>query len=142
MSEESAQLAVQAALLNSGVFQAFSITVNDFTVLDRSASLGPFAVIQTADTVEMLPLATGSFVYDVFLTLYQPFRDWRPSLMEFQVLRDAAMVAVRGVDAVIMTLRTATPIEYQYNNYVDSAESKEAMPLFIRQTLVARIHNT
>lgn len=143
MRERDLHVAIQNALTGSGLFQPGSVTINDSRVVDGSSARGPFAIVQSADTVETLPLASGSLVYDVYITLYQNWRDWQSSMDAFSDVRDgvlAALVAAGKSTLVLLALRTATPIEYQYQNYVDSAELREAQPRYVRQTLAARVH--
>lgn len=142
MSELDAQIGLQAALLDSGLFQPDLVTINDHRILDTASVRGARAVIESADDVSMLPLTNGALVYGCLITLYEPFSAWDASLTAFQQLRDGVLAAIIDYDHALMELRTATLVEYQYRNYVDSAESREALPLYIRQTLLARIHVT
>lgn len=138
MSEAALQTLIKSALDGSGAFAAGSVAINSWSLLDGPSSAAPYAIIQTADDVALVQMLCAQLEYSALITLYDAFTDWDESLAAFQSTRDTALAALLDGSITVSELRSVTPVEYDYLNYLTPEQLRDALPAFVRQTFVLR----
>lgn len=149
-TEAAIQAGIQTGLQALAAFNGASIVINDWGVLDQSSALAPYVIISTADEFEARKdTAATQTRWTIPLELCERFTDWPTTLGNIRDRRQAiidqfnsvtippAMRAAGGIEGLtIDRVFSGGPIAAYYDRYLTAAQMAEALPIFLRQTIL------
>jgi len=149
-TEEAIQLGIQAGLQSLSAFNGVSVVINDWGVLDQSSALAPYVIISDADDFDARKdTAATQTRWTIPLELCERFTDWKETLGNFRTRRQAiidqfnvaaippALRSAGGIDGLtIDRVYSGGPIAAYYDRYLTAAQMAEALPIFLRQTIL------
>lgn len=127
-------------------FSKAEIVIDDYSILDETVHRSPYLILETPDDFEStqrtkIPVT----VWNVPVTLFVRFTEWKDSLEEFRECRNELITLMNGTagersanqqSTTIDTIKNIGKIQPFYDPYLSEEQVKVAMPLFLFQTFL------
>ena len=148
MSELGVAEGIQSVVQDvSDYFIADSVVINDWSILDREVSQGPFLNIITADDFRnRQPTVTPIANWTIPALLVVPFVDWNESMNNFRTYRQAILDkfnevgTARSADGLTATtideIRNGGPVTPVTLAYTDPANRADETPQYLSQLIL------
>lgn len=129
------------------VFQRDSVVINDWSILDREVSEGPFFNIMTANEFRNTqPTVTPIANWTIPALLIVPFVDWNETMNNFRDYRQAILDkfnevgTARSADGRTATtvdeIRSGGPVTPVTLTYTDPANRADETPQYLSQLIL------
>jgi len=127
-------------------FDASSVVIDDFSILDGSRDRSPFLILETPDEfISTQQTRTPETIWEIPVTLFVKFTDWTESYQIFRETRFAVIDLMNGVSGEraaglatpvnIRDIRNSTLIMPWYDPSLNAEQRIEALPLYLFQTI-------
>jgi hypothetical protein len=148
MSELTVAEGIQAVVQDiTDYFIPSSVVDNEWSILDREVSEGPFLNIMVAnDFRNRQDTVTPQAFWTIPAVLVVPFVDWNTSMTNFRTYRQAILDkfnevgTARSADGLTATtideIRSGGPIEAIFANYNDPANRADETPQSLAQFIL------
>lgn len=149
-SEQALQEGIQDIMQALSNFDINDVTINDWDVLDRPGSGGPFFIIGNSDDLSSVPGTSERGFYEIpgDLIYYVADKSWKVGADGFRDTRQAIRTTINSGDnstanglatIFISEMRAGTPIGFLYQYGVDPELDTEAVPMYLVQSLIFRV---
>lgn len=137
MSESTLLSELQTVLRTTALYDDQNVTVNDHTGID--ISMNRLAVIETSDDFDFAFRDAGvEAVFEIMVTLYEPFVDYEETYNTYAQARQEILTALLENDldtGVIQGVRSGTPIgQVSYDD-----NTGQTLPVFLVQRLIVTV---
>lgn len=144
MNEIQILESIQSLLQADSSFQADSVTIHNWTILDGPTANAPFVILEMADEIEFeLKASLGLFEerFTLILNLWVGFKEWETALEDLSTVRDTVIELLK----TNFVLEDGVQINRFFNlsevvfDYGPQDESRDAFPYYVAQRYAIEI---
>lgn len=150
--ETPIQAAIQVTFRGMSAFDDADVTINDWRILDQAVEKAPYIIIENSDEFNSRQdTVTPRNTWNIPVTLFERFTDWKPTLDNFRTRRDAIVGEFNevgtnrspGADSTAMvtvdSIRSDGPLTPWNYPWRDPETRGNDLPDFIAQRIIMEV---